>query len=406
MNQSPQHDLERVAAQADVDIRALREIVDEIRDESPPAIDWQRVEAKLLPRIENEAAFRRRQGLRQSSWGPLAVFAAAAAAVVVFAAGIAGNTEEPTARRATPVAVSAHELRSDGAHDVQQLKPNTVVESGAEPLRFILPGVATWTLAPNSKVVVDTVTLPHHLTLEQGSLVAEVVPRESSNELVEAFIVEARTTRVAVHGTVFSVERQSDRVTVEVTRGTVTVGPAGYRGATTGRILVSPARADFSLEQGTLIGMRPMRDASPTEPAASAVAERSEPHTPTGPRYPADADAQEPPTTTAAHPTHLPQSSASAETRVESLKPRALSVDEARAMLVGCLSAGTSGSDTTLVTVSSQVTASLDAKGEVMSLQFSPPLRPDLQQRCGGALFGRTIAGQGSVSFGVHFSTR
>ena len=55
----------------------------------------------------------------------------------------------------------------------------------------------------------------------------------------------------------------------------------------------------------------------------------------------------------------------------------------------------------TKVTVSSQVTAVLSAEGEVLSVQFAPPLRPDLQQRCAGVLFGQRVEGTGKVTFPV-----
>ena len=93
-------------------------------------------------------------------------------------------------------------------------------------LRTALPGVATWVIDPGSRVVVDSVAVPHVITLERGTVHAEVVPRNAGDELVETFAVVAGTTRVAVHGTVFSVARAGDRITVEVTRGAVTVGPA------------------------------------------------------------------------------------------------------------------------------------------------------------------------------------
>jgi ferric-dicitrate binding protein FerR (iron transport regulator) len=394
----------------DDDMRLMRKLTNEMRDEAVPDLDWDRLEAALLPQIEREAAARRRLlAARQSRWSSVALFAAAAAAVVLFTSTTARQPDTTSARpeAVAPVVpftdVSA-EPDALPKYSVRDLAPNTLVTSDDEPMQFTLPGVATWTLEPHSRVVVDSVTLPHRVTLQQGSIVAEVVPRESSNELIEAFVVEAGTTRVAVHGTVFSVELLSDRVNVEVTHGSVTVGPSGHRGATTGRVLVSPAHAAFSLHQGRFIASLPARAAAVAahEPSAGGPAKRAidaphEAHEPaptpvaptalvTDPRVTGEAKAAEPPAT--------PETPTS---------PRPLTVNEARAMVTACLEAAMRSADGTMVTVGSEVSATLDAEGKVASVRFSPPLRPDLQTRCSGSLWGRAIESAGGrVSFSVH----
>ena len=117
---------------------------------------------------------------------------------------------------------------------------------GDEPLRFTLPGVASWALAPRSTVVIASLGVPHLLVLEEGEVTAQVVPKPSS-ATQESFAVEAGPSRVAVRGTVFSVDRSDDRVTVQVHHGKVMVGPAGTSGATDGHLLVGPSQASFSL---------------------------------------------------------------------------------------------------------------------------------------------------------------
>jgi hypothetical protein len=84
------------------------------------------------------------------------------------------------------------------------------------------------------------------LDLLRGSVHAEVVHRDRE----EAFAVEVGTTRIAVHGTSFTVTREGDRAVVEVTHGSVAVGPAGHPGSTQGWLLVGPERASFSLDGG------------------------------------------------------------------------------------------------------------------------------------------------------------
>jgi hypothetical protein len=292
---------------------------------------------------------------------------------------------------------------------VAAMPQNALVESGDVPLRFTLEGVATWTLEPHGRVVVRTVSEPHVVELEHGTLVAEVVPRHDTDELVESFAVEAGTTRVAVHGTVFSVQRSGDRVTVDVMRGSVAVGPAGHRGPTVGHLLVSPARAAFSTHGGRLLDVlpRPAEDLPPV-----AVRHESEPSAPL-PGAPAIAPPALEPAPTPRPIAHGPEGShASPEAPAPPMieppaAPPPLDVDEARAIVVACLT-GSMGKATgdTVVTVSSQVTAHVGSDGTIGSVRFAPPLRPDLQQRCGGALFGRTVAGASSLSFRVTFAQR
>ena len=90
-------------------------------------------------------------------------------------------------------------------------------------------------------------------------------------------------------------------------------------------------------------------------------------------------------------------------------KVRALSVNEAQAIVVACLSAAYppgAGSDLS-VTISSQVSVKLGADKKIVTVRFSPPLRPDLQQTCAGSLFGRALeVSGGSASFRVHFSAK
>lgn len=400
--------------------RALGRLTGELRAAPAPTLDWDRVEAELLRRTALEAA-RRRRRRPVSAWGSLGAFAAAAAAVVMLIAGTARHDVAVTRDRGAAEPVDVRGLptvpQEEGSlprYQVQALPPHALIESGGEPLQLTLEGVATWILGPHSRAIVHaTDRAPHVVELVEGSIFAEVVPRRSSDEIVESFVVEVAGTRVAVHGTVFSVVREGDVVNVEVTRGTVTVGPSSYRGATTGHLLVSPAAASFDADTGAFVKRLPRsvpdsavaaaeaqpapaldRD-TPGDDAASVEALDDQPRRrPTAARTTSSATAEEPAPVAPdpAPPAELPK----------------LSVGQARGLVVGCLSGNAKrdeGTDT-LVTISSQVTAVLAADGSVEAVRFSPPLRPDLQSRCGGALFGRKIEGGSSVSFGVTFTAR
>jgi hypothetical protein len=85
-----------------------------------------------------------------------------------------------------------------------------------------------------------------------------------------------------------------------------------------------------------------------------------------------------------------------------------LSVDQARAIVLACIYASSDGDapSDVRVTVSSRVSVKLGEAGDVRAVRFSPPLKPALQQRCGGALFGKSIDAPGAASFRIHFAPR
>ncbi|RLB49292.1 MAG: hypothetical protein DRI90_24665 [Deltaproteobacteria bacterium] len=409
----------------DDEVRALRGLVEELREEAPPAIDWDRLEQRLLRQVALEQAARRR---RPSHWGGLAAIAAAAAAVALFIVSPGSAPEDlATTDGDRWSIVDLDELptgRTDdgsSSYAVGSLSPQSVVSSGDEPVRFSLPGVASWELAPHSRVVVESVSVPHVLTLQQGTVHAEVVPRHDSNQLIEAFVIEVGTTRVAVHGTAFSVERHRDHVNVTVNRGSVAVGPTGHRGVTSRHLLISPARASFSLEGGRLIESLPPRD-GPRLARASTAEQEAQPETP-GEAPPrddgtvAETDAGEP--LTAPRPAAQPDSTpdGSTETDMESndaaehaAPSDALMLDKgtAQALVSSCLRTASERATAPKlqVTITSMVTVTADADGKVGAVRFVPPLRPDLQQRCGSALFGRRLAKGATLSFPINVSAR
>ncbi len=411
------------------DMRLLRELTDELKAAPAPELDWERIEAAVMQRTQLEAAGRRRaarQNARRGSWANLGAFAVAAAAFVLLIAGASQRNviveAEPAARTVVDVRSLPTFPQDEDAlprYRVGGLKPGSVVQAGAEPVQLSLEGVATWTLGANSRAVVRTIGVPHVVELEAGTLLAEVVPRHDTDSIVEAFVVEVGGTRVAVHGTVFSVEHEGDQIHVEVTRGAVTVGPASSRGPTSGMVLASPARAVFVAATGAFVKRLPMRvprgasaarevvpSERPTaelEPRAKAVpgvrgADGADvairPAVP--PRQAAVAERS----VAVANPAN-PASTEEPETPPTAPEPVAsprLSVGQAGALISSCLRQN--AKEKTFV-ISSMVTVRLGADGEVRSMQFSPPLNPKFQSRCGGLLFGRQLEGGGSASFAV-----
>ena len=135
----------------DGDLGALRHLVDEVRAEPLPQLDWEAVEQRLLARVALEAAARRRQRLAtKPSWpGVLGLVAAAAAVVLLLTHVDPGHTHSsPAAVAAVDLSALTSNLR-DGqpTYAVGDLSDRSVVERGRAGA--LLPsGVVTWTLSP------------------------------------------------------------------------------------------------------------------------------------------------------------------------------------------------------------------------------------------------------------------
>jgi len=412
----------------DREVRLMRALVNELKAQEPPELDWQRAEERLLVRVSELAAKRRaaqsRGGQSATLWRVLG-FAAAAAAIGWLLVGTAGQSLGPEAGGKAPGIVAAVSLPKaeslDGQliYDARGLRVGAVVESGEQPVHLAVAGVATWTLEPHGRAVLQSDAVPYVIGLERGTIRAEVVPTRAIQGLVESFAVEAGGTRVAVHGTVFSVTRDEDGLTVEVTRGSVTVGPAGYRGLTTGHLLIAPARAAFSLDGGQQARLlsRPLLVASTATEAGAGPGDgvsrpaRSLSEGAVGEARRANDGLLAPPAARAAlagEPGASKADHSAASQPLAGSEPAAdnapshgsasLGLGEARQALAGCLGrAETSdGESTVRVTIDTHVTLQLDADGQVTAVRFAPPLAPALQQRCAGSLFGRRIQTSGS----------
>lgn len=230
----------------------LDHVIEELRNEPPEEVDFDSVERKLFARID---AHERTLAARKAPSPFARGFAlAAAAAAIAFGVRFAGGSPAASPRSATPIRwIDANAIAAstkDARRPLESLAVGDGVETTDAPVRFAGSGLQ-WTLFPHSRLVVRTIGEGHTVTMERGSIEAEVEPRGGvTDHLAEAFAVEVEGTRVAVHGTHFRVTREADGVLVEVMHGVVAIGPVGHRGPTTGRMLVGPARASFSFDGG------------------------------------------------------------------------------------------------------------------------------------------------------------
>lgn len=367
--------------------RMLRLAIDEVRDDPVPELDWERMERELLAAIDEEPAVVPRSEAPPRGTPYLWAVVAAAAAAMLFASwlwrqgptgeAVDAASQAPTAT--TPVAEAppspAPSIEGARAVDIRALAPASVVEAGKQTVTFTLAGVVTWKLSPGGRAIVDTVSVPHEIRLERGRIDAEVNP-DRPGQPREAFAIRAGDTRVAVRGTVFSVERRGDDVTVAVSRGEVAVGNSSRTG--TLELLASPAEATFDLQGKPRIG----EDDAESEEGTGETDGATESDEAT----PAEAEAK-------ADPSAAPVPGVSR-----------LTAGQARASVMSCLAAALHGRPDGSVTIASTVTVVLGPQGRVDAVRFAPPLEPSLQSQCSSALFGQHLEGEGTATFSVQIT--
>lgn len=414
------------------EIRALRVMVEELRSEAPPELPWDAMEQRIFAKIaateprapvftvyDGGAA---REPPRVYTAGGRAtlprVFGLVAVAAAVALGITAGSRELPTAGlsearrvdvRASPLAPGQAGAR--GERDLTALRAGDVLEAGAEPVTFARAGLVTWTLAPDSRARVRSMGASgsgagHTVALERGSIRAEVTPRDASEGLVEAFAVEVGRTRVAVHGTAFSVTIAEGDAIVDVDHGVVAIGPVGHTGTTTGRILVGPARARFSLDGGRSASLLPREP--PVEPVALAPVD-APPSPPVPDDEPSsDVVAAAPPAVRAkvAVPPAGPVSKPVEGGPGVAPPPVAPLLTErvVRARVEQCFERTyEAGSLPQGVTIASTLRLTIDADGSVRQARFEPPLKPELMSCAGSAIAGRFAEGARSISIPFSF---
>ena len=400
-------------------IRAVDRMVDAIRADEPPELDWDRIERSLLVRIRNGEGARPVARASSGAWQALAFAAAAAIVPLAMSAGPSRGAGDVAVAPTHDVDVAAVAVASGdagvhGERDLTALRTGDAIESKDAAVTFADAGRVRWTLAPEGRLVVrspvggeeglarpgaavKTASLGpgtgHVVRLERGSLRVEVQPDLVRHGLVDVLAVEVGQTRIAVHGTAFTVSLRDDDVVVEVEHGVVTVGPAGQRGATTGYQLPAGSRAAFSLD-----GAKKARWLAPSapkknEPIAANTAQTA-PALTVAPRVdppPADVPSMtDPPPAHSAKPNTVAVNAPATEEpkdappaveppATEPAKPT-MSVASVQAGLKRCFVQAhpASSVDGPKLTASSTFVLKVRADGSLEGAQFNPPL-PSIQ---------------------------
>jgi hypothetical protein len=222
---------------------ALRRLVRDARAEPSPDLDWSRIEQRLLQQTKHPAPAVKRSPYLLA-WGAVAVAAASA----LWLAGT------PSPRATSPSRAGAVAPVAPEVQDGDQLAIGRRIETHEREAVVTHSGRATWTVSPDSSALLAGRGERITVRLERGSVLSKVVP----NPKPETFIVEAAGTRIAVHGTLFSVALAGGHVIVQVREGTVAVGPLGGVPAF---LLTAGTTGDFAADgrSGTINGL-PVRE--------------------------------------------------------------------------------------------------------------------------------------------------
>ncbi len=323
----------------------LRQLVVDVQRSEPPEVDWERLEARLVAKVEGQPAVAQRPRAGSGMSWLLAALALGVLGLVLAELLVAPESGDDAAF----VAEEAAPIESGTPTDGETLEVGERIVAKDRPVTVKHRGLAEWMLAPGSASEIKALRPAVVVQLQSGLLSAHVVPSARS----ESFVVEAGGLRVSVRGTVFSVERVGEHVLVEVKEGTVAVAQLGDAEET---LLVGPASGRF-LSTGERAGTalhtkgRVKRRSAPIEPDNQVNAPAaSSPNT--------AADLQQEPT-------------------FEEVE-RGLSVVEAS--LGSCLGKHTGRGEAVTLSLKTRVTLKVQPDGTLGRYRFVPPLAPTVAE--------------------------
>lgn len=371
----------------------LRALTDEAREHFTPErmrgkeLDWSAVDDALFARLAAEPApAAARGGLRLLPAAAIAsVLAVAASAMFVI-----GHHESPSPGAYKPVTAADSvadassflrhlgqgEVRIGGrlaSADSAARVGDTVTVDGTGRAVFVRKEgdarVATWSLAAGgagqarARLVAEDRALV--VALEEGAVEAEV--RSSDRQ---AFAVDVGRSRVSVKGTHLRVERHGSKVSVDLTRGVVSVGSTS---SFAGTLISAPAHVELDTEHPEAFDVDRVhvRPAESFEEQTAVLAQMPS----------SDPTSVDPKTHgSPATPPSAPVKSAATVDAPAEVDPRTRILAGVRNCVLthGDGAVGSSGSGVA-VSVSSKLDLTLDASGAVRGARFSPPLHPDAQ---------------------------
>ena len=322
---------------------ALSRLVRDARDEPSPELDWARIEQRLLQQTNHAAPAAKRS--------PYFLTWSAAAVAAVAALWLAG-TPSPTST--SPLRPSEVTAVAPTVQDGDQLAVGSRIETQDGEAAVMHAGRATWTVSPNSSAMLAGRDERITVRLERGRVLSQVMPSPRP----ETFVVEAAGTRVAVHGTRFSVALSGGHVIVQVHEGIVGVGPLD---SAPSFMLTAGMSGDFAADG---------RSGSIDGPAA-----RESKSGPTGPHKQAPARPVAPTVSSAVAP--IASAELPSEPSISDIETGVARVVDAA---TDCFARFTQGGDGVRITVHTRLSLNIVDSGSVTDVEFQPPLSPDAEE--------------------------
>ena len=353
-----------------LDARWLREMAEEVAKAPSQELNWDRIEQGVFDRLDARGP-RLLPRPSVAAWPRVlgaAAVAAVAAGLVLTASRTPSTPLEPTF---APVALQ-QEGNGIGAH--------TELVAEDHPVAFEHAGWARFRLGNPGRIRVLRMDDRVALHLLEGKVEADVT-RQS---IGEAVTIRAGNLRVAVHGTLFSVELRDGTLRVQVERGAVAVGPAS-RGVTEGWLVTGPSTGVFDLAHGRrLHGFPSVSDPISLVPPPAPSAE---------PPSPPSVEVEPAPAVKAPAPVSLQPPAPIAPSL-----PEVLTADLAAATLqsiaqgvTACHRNAMPRTDGVTIRAQTRISIHVAPNGQVTFARFDPPLSPRAQTCASGVVQGATF---------------
>jgi hypothetical protein len=364
-----------------LDARWLREMAEEVAQAPSQELNWDRIEQGVFDRLDARGP-RLLPRPSVAAWPRVlgaAAVAAVAAGLVLTASRSPSTPLDPTV---APVA-----LQQDDVPQGEGMELPTELVAKDHPVTFEHAGWARFRLSHPGRLRVLRMDDRVALHLLEGKVEADV----TRQNIDEAVTVRAGNLRVAVHGTLFSVELREGTLRVQVERGSVAVGPAS-RGATEGWLVTGPSTGVFDLARSRrLHGFPSVSDPiSLVPPPAPTTASAS-------PKVETEVEPTSDPKAPSLSPAPVAPRAPIAPSLPEAL-PEVLTADLAAATLrsitqgvTACHRNAVPSTDGVTIRAQTRISIRVAPDGHVVFARFDPPLSPRAQTCASGVVQGATF---------------
>lgn len=377
--------------------RSVDRVVEEARRHFVPDThgeghDWSAADAALFARIRNEARGRTPERRPVLAIATGVALAAAAAATLFFRPAPAPVREGAPVLATT--AMSGEGLRIIGADGTTRgastpIRLGDRIETGRDAAGFVSLDAAgaravDFRIEGSSQLSVALARAPLGLALERGAVEADVTKVKSG----EAFVVDVGGTRVAVRGTHLRVARDGAHATVDLSEGTIAIGPVPASGMTEGALVKAPAHVEIDLAHGGAVTV---------DARVAAVRARTFDHDVRVTAAIATADQPPPDDSTAPSPSVAPP--VPRPTTTAPLKPTTAADPRTPSTVVGdavvaCIEKHVPATSRH-VTITSTLVLDIDGtSGAVKIARFEPPLPPEVQTCASETIYKTRFSGQ------------